>query len=41
VQVDNGVGTLTGPQLTVDLKTNTTTFKGGGDGRVTGIFTPQ
>lgn len=41
VEVTNSAGTVTGPELTVDLKTNTTVFKGGGNGRVTGVFTPQ
>lgn len=41
VEVTSASGRVTGPLLTVDLKTNTTTFKGGGNGRVTGVFTPQ
>lgn len=42
VKVTNAQGTLQGPELTIDLNKNTSTFKGGGKGgRVTGVFTPQ
>jgi lipopolysaccharide export system protein LptA len=42
VQVVNAAGTMRGPQLQINLATNTTTFSGGGGGgRVTGSFTPQ
>jgi lipopolysaccharide export system protein LptA len=42
VEVTNEVGTVTGPELTVNLRTNTTTFRSDGGGkRVTGVFTPQ
>jgi lipopolysaccharide export system protein LptA len=38
VQVTNESGTVNGPELTVDMRTNVSTFKGG---RVTGTFNPQ
>jgi lipopolysaccharide export system protein LptA len=41
VKVVNATSTVAGPDMLVDLKTDTTTFTGGGGGRVTGIFTPQ
>ena len=41
VEVTTASGSVTGPELTVDMKTNVTTFKGGGNNRVTGVFTPQ
>jgi lipopolysaccharide export system protein LptA len=41
VEVTNDTGTVTGPELTVDMTTNVTTFKSDGGGRVTGVFTPQ
>lgn len=42
VKVVNATGTVAGPDLLLDLRTNTTVFSGGGKGgRVTGIFTPQ
>jgi lipopolysaccharide export system protein LptA len=42
VKVSGQGGSMTGPELTIDLRTNTTTFRGsGGGGRVTGVFTPQ
>ncbi len=41
VTVVNAQGTMNGPELTIDLANNSSTFKGGKGGRVTGIFTPQ
>jgi lipopolysaccharide export system protein LptA len=41
VKVDNAMGTLTGPELVIDLATNSSVFTGGSGGRVTGVFTPQ
>lgn len=41
VKVVNASSTVAGPDLVIDLKTNTTVFSGGSGGRVTGIFTPQ
>jgi lipopolysaccharide export system protein LptA len=41
VKVSGQGGTMTGPELTIDLRTNTTTFRSGEGGRVTGVFTPQ
>jgi lipopolysaccharide export system protein LptA len=41
VTVTSDAGTVTGPELVVDLATNNTVFKGGEGGRVTGVFTPQ
>lgn len=40
VRVDNEDGTFSGGELIVDLSRGTTTFRGGGGGRVTGVFTP-
>ena len=40
VEVRNSSGTFTGPQLTIDFVRGTTSFGGGGGGRVTGVFTP-
>lgn len=41
VTVVNSSGTLNGPELVLNLADNTTTFKGGKGGRVTGEFTPE
>ena len=41
VKVVNASSTLGGPDLLIDLNTSTTTFTGGKNGRVTGVFTPQ
>ncbi|MEQ1900975.1 MAG: lipopolysaccharide transport periplasmic protein LptA [Devosia sp.] len=41
VTITNASGTLTGPQLVLNLADNTTTFSAKGGGRVTGVFTPQ
>jgi lipopolysaccharide export system protein LptA len=41
VTVINASGTLKGPELVLDLSTNTSTFSGNGGSRVTGVFTPQ
>jgi lipopolysaccharide export system protein LptA len=41
VEVKNEAGTVTSSELTVNLRTNTTKFEGGGGNRVTGVFTPQ
>ena len=41
VKVKRGKTVLTGPDLLINLVTNTTTFNGGGNGRVTGVFSPQ
>jgi len=42
VRVSSASGSLSGPELIVNLDDNTTTFSGGGGGgRVTGVFTPQ
>jgi len=41
VKVINASSTLTGPELVVDLSTNTSTFTGVGGGRVTGVFRQQ
>jgi lipopolysaccharide export system protein LptA len=41
VTVSNGSGTVSGPDLTINLNKNTTVFQGGKGGRVTGVFTPQ
>ena len=41
VVVSNAQGKLSGPELVIDLKTNQSTFTGGANGRVTGVFTPQ
>jgi lipopolysaccharide export system protein LptA len=41
VTVINAQGKLNGPDLTINLKTNSSVFKGNEGGRVTGVFTPQ
>jgi lipopolysaccharide export system protein LptA len=41
VMVINASSTVGGPDLLIDLNTNTTIFTGGKGGRVTGVFTPQ
>ena len=41
VTVVNAQGTFRGPELTIDLSTNSSVFKGSEGGRVTGVFTPQ
>lgn len=42
VTVTNAQGsTVNGPELTINLASNTTTFSGSDAGRVTGVFTPQ
>jgi lipopolysaccharide export system protein LptA len=41
VKVKNAQGTMTGPELTINLASNTSVFKGSEGGRVTGVFTPQ
>lgn len=41
VMVINASSTVGGPDMIVDLRTETTTFIGGGSGRVTGVFTPK
>lgn len=41
VKVVNAMGTLTGPQLVINLKDSSSVFSGGSKGRVTGVFTPQ
>ena len=41
VVVKNTTGTMSGPELTINLSSNTSTFKGSEGGRVTGVFTPQ
>lgn len=41
VVVVNATGTLTGPELTVNLADNSTVFQGGKGGRVTGVFSTQ
>lgn len=41
VTVVNAQGKLNGPELTIDLATNKSVFKGNKGGRVTGVFTPQ
>ncbi|MEO6394594.1 MAG: LptA/OstA family protein [Devosia sp.] len=41
VKITNASGTLEGPQLVLDLARGTTTFSSSGNGRVTGVFTPQ
>lgn len=41
VTVVNAQGKLSGPDLTINLKTNSSVFKGNEGGRVTGVFTPQ
>ena len=41
VVVVNKTGTLNGPEMTVNLDDNSTVFKGGKGGRVTGVFSTQ
>lgn len=41
VTVVNAQGKLNGPELTINLATNSSVFKGNAGGRVTGVFTPQ
>jgi lipopolysaccharide export system protein LptA len=41
VTVINATSTLHGPELTVNLKTQTSTFVGNKGGRVTGVFSSQ
>ncbi len=41
VEVVNATGTLSGPELIVNLNDNSTTFRGGSGGRVTGVFSTQ
>jgi lipopolysaccharide export system protein LptA len=41
VNVKNASGTMSGPELTINLSSNTSVFKGSEGGRVTGVFTPQ
>jgi lipopolysaccharide export system protein LptA len=41
VKITNASGTMSGPELVLDLKGNTSTFSSNGGGRVTGVFTPQ
>jgi lipopolysaccharide export system protein LptA len=41
VQVHNAQGTMSGPELTINLASNSSVFKGSEGGRVTGVFTPQ
>jgi lipopolysaccharide export system protein LptA len=41
VTVVSAAGTLSGPELVVNLAEQTTTFSSSGGGRVTGVFTPQ
>jgi lipopolysaccharide export system protein LptA len=41
VVVTNSTGTMSGPELVLDLANNTSTFRGSDSGRVTGVFTPQ
>ncbi len=41
VRVRNAQGTLNGPELVVNLRDNTSVFRGSEGGRVTGVFTPQ
>jgi lipopolysaccharide export system protein LptA len=41
VTVVNAQGKLNGPELTINLATNSSVFKGNEGGRVTGVFTPQ
>jgi lipopolysaccharide export system protein LptA len=40
VQISNAQGTLSGPELVVNLADKTSQFSGGTGGRVTGVFTP-
>ena len=41
VTVKNAQGTMNGPELIINLASNTSVFKGSEGGRVTGVFTPQ
>jgi len=41
VNVTSATSKLSGPELVVNLKTNTSTFTGSKGGRVTGVFTSQ
>ena len=41
VTVTNESGTVTGPELVVNIETGSSEFTSQGGGRVTGIFTPQ
>lgn len=41
VKVTNSSGTVTGPELLINLASNSSVFKGSEEGRVTGVFTPQ
>ena len=41
VKVKNASGTMSGPELTINLASNSSVFKGSEGGRVTGVFTPQ
>ncbi|MDB5539715.1 MAG: LptA [Devosia sp.] len=41
VTVVNAQGTVSGPELTINLQTGNSVFKGSKGGRVTGVFTPQ
>lgn len=41
VEVVNATGTLNGPELIVNLNDNSTIFRGGSSGRVTGVFSTQ
>lgn len=41
VRVRNATGTMSGPELTINLSNNTSVFRGSEGGRVTGVFTPQ
>jgi lipopolysaccharide export system protein LptA len=41
VRVTNATGTMNGPELTINLASNSSVFKGSEEGRVTGVFTPQ
>jgi lipopolysaccharide export system protein LptA len=41
VKVLNAQGQVSGPELTINLGTQTSKFEGGKGGRVTGVFTPQ
>jgi lipopolysaccharide export system protein LptA len=41
VSVTNDAGTLSGPELVINLADRTTVFSSNRGGRVTGVFTPQ
>ncbi|HZY68398.1 MAG TPA: LptA/OstA family protein [Devosia sp.] len=41
VMVINASSTVGGPDLVIDLRSNTTVFGGGSSGRVTGVFSTQ